>query len=85
MGPERPNPQRGTDRDAGREHRGVRLPLKAAGLSRQQHKIIDSGVEAIAARLGGSILDRWQATGKTGARMRYIGLVLEGHKKSPDH
>lgn len=59
------------------------VPLKAAGLSRQQHKIIDSGVEAIAARLGGSIVDRWQATGKTGARMRYIGLILEGHKKGP--
>ena len=25
-----------------------------------------------------------KAIGKTGARMRYIGMVVEGHKKSPD-
>ncbi len=61
------------------------VPLKAAGLSRQQHKIIDSAVESVAARMGGAIVERFQATGKTGARMRYIGVVLEGHKKSPDH
>ena len=35
--------------------------------------------------MGGSIVERWHATGKTGARMRYIGLILEGHKKSPGH
>ena len=61
------------------------VPLKAAGLSRQQDKIIDSAVESVAARMGGAIVERFQATGKTGARMRYIGVVLEGHKKSPDH
>ena len=35
--------------------------------------------------MNGRVVKRHQATGKTGTRMRYIGLVLEGHKKSPDH
>lgn len=56
---------------------------KASGLAKHQAKIIDSALDSVAARLGGSIVERWQARGKKGSSMRYIGLVLEGHKKSP--
>ena len=58
---------------------------KASGLAKQQAKIIDSALDSVAARLGGSIVERWQAVGKKGSSMRYIGLVLQGHKKSPGH
>jgi hypothetical protein len=29
------------------------------------------------------LVKRWEARGKTGAQMRYIGLVLEGKKNGP--
>ena len=61
------------------------VPLKAAGLTRLHDKIIDSALDAVVFRLGGAVVERWQASGKTGARMAYIGTVIEGHKKSPGH
>ncbi len=61
----------------------AKSPLAAPDLARQQSKIIDSAIEAVAQRMNGRVVERHQATGKTGTRMRYIGLVIEGHKKSP--
>ncbi len=62
----------------------AKSPLTAPDLARQHSRIIDSAIEAVAQRMNGRVVKRHQATGKTGTRMRYIGLVLEGHKKSPD-
>lgn len=49
-----------------------------AGANRQQDAIIDLAIAGLCRRMNVTALRRWQATGKTGAAMRYIGLVLEG-------
>jgi len=59
--------------------------MQAAGLARNHvrgatrlhDEIIQRAVQGIAARMGGKIVKHWQATGLTGARMRYVGLVIE--------
>jgi hypothetical protein len=50
------------------------------GLNRERAygALLDRALAAAAGRLGGRIVKRWQATGKTGAQVHYIGLVLEG-------
>lgn len=48
------------------------------GASRQQDAIIDMAIAGTCRRMGAAVVRRWQAQGKTGAAMRYIGLVLEG-------
>jgi hypothetical protein len=40
--------------------------------------VIDKAITGLARRMGCSIEKRWQAEGRTGAAMRYIGLVLKG-------
>ena len=40
--------------------------------------LLDRALGMAALRMGGRIVKRWQATGKTGAQVNYIGLVLEG-------
>lgn len=49
-----------------------------AGASRQQDAVIDMAIAGMCRRMGARLVKRWQAQGKTGAAMRYIGLVLEG-------
>jgi hypothetical protein len=49
-----------------------------AGLAREYGAVIDAALAGIARRMGCGIERRWQAQGKTGAAMRYIGLVLVG-------
>jgi hypothetical protein len=51
---------------------------RPAGVSRQHGALIDSAIAALAARMGATVRRRWEAHGKTGSKMRYIGLVLEG-------
>jgi hypothetical protein len=54
------------------------LQPRLAGLFRWQADITDRAVNGLAGRLGCRIAKRWDALGKTGAAVRYIGLVLIG-------
>ena len=51
---------------------------KLSGLTRWQDDVTDRAIAGTAERLNCSIEKRWQATGKSGAKMRYTGLVLVG-------
>jgi hypothetical protein len=48
------------------------------GLSKKQDAVIDKAIAGLAARMSCTVEKRWQAEGRTGASMRYIGLVLKG-------
>lgn len=48
------------------------------GLSKKMDGVIDRATIGLARRMRCGIKSRWQAEGKTGASMRYIGLVLQG-------
>lgn len=48
------------------------------GLSKKQDAVIDKAIAGLARRMSCMVENRWQAEGKTGAAMRYIGLVLKG-------
>lgn len=48
------------------------------GLSKKQDAVIDRAIAGLARRMGCEIVKRWQAEGRTGSAMRYIGLVLRG-------
>jgi hypothetical protein len=48
------------------------------GLAKKQDAVIDRAIAGLARRMNCSIEKRWQAEGRTGASMRYIGLVLKG-------
>jgi hypothetical protein len=50
----------------------------AVGLSKKQDAIIDRAIAGLVRRMNCGIEKRWQAEGKSGAAMRYIGLVLKG-------
>lgn len=55
--------------------------LKIAGTGRLAGEIIDRAIHNLAERMGCEITHRWEAKGKTGAAVRYIGLVLVGRKQ----
>jgi hypothetical protein len=55
---------------------GIRTGL--VGLSKKQDAVIDRTIAGLARRMNCAIEKRWQAEGRTGAAMRYIGLVLKG-------
>ena len=48
------------------------------GLSKKQDAVIDKAISGLAWRMSCTVEKRWQAEGRTGASMRYIGLVLKG-------
>jgi len=48
------------------------------GLSKKQDAVIDKAIAGLARRMSCTVEKRWQAEGRTGAAMRYIGLVLKG-------
>lgn len=50
----------------------------AKGTARHFDQIIDRAIREMARRMNCTVLHRWQAEGKKGSAMRYIGLVLEG-------
>lgn len=55
------------------------LPTRGmAGVGRNQDMIINKAIAGLARRMSCEVIKRWQAEGKTGAVMRYIGLVLRG-------
>lgn len=49
------------------------------GLSRKQDSVIDRTIAGLAKRMRCTVAKRWQAEGRTGASMRYIGIVLRGN------
>ncbi len=51
------------------------------GLAKKQDAIIDRAINGLARRMSCDVAKRWQAEGRTGASMRYIGLVLRGRGK----
>ncbi len=51
---------------------------KMPGLATAQSDIINRAIARIATMMGGTVTRRWEAVGKTGSAMRYIGLVLLG-------
>lgn len=55
------------------------LKAGVAGANRQQDAIIDLAIAGLCKRMNCKPIRRWQAKGKTGAAMRYIGLILEGN------
>lgn len=48
------------------------------GLSKKQDDVIARAIAGLAKRMNCTVEKQWQADGKTGASMRYIGLVLKG-------
>jgi hypothetical protein len=48
------------------------------GLGRKQDAVIDRAIKGLARRMNCSVETRWQADGRTGMAMRYIGLILKG-------
>lgn len=54
---------------------GVRTGM--TGYIRIHGTLIDRALAGIATRMGGKIVSRWEAKGRTGAVVRYIGLVIE--------
>lgn len=52
------------------------VPATMPGMGSAIEQIIDRAIKRTAAIMGAGIERRWQATGKTGSAMRYIGLVL---------
>jgi hypothetical protein len=49
------------------------------GLHKKQDDVIDRAIAGIIKRMRCTVVKRWEAEGRTGASMRYIGLVLRGH------
>jgi len=48
------------------------------GLGKKQDAVIDRAIAGLVRRMNCEIVKRWQAEGKSGAAMRYIGLILQG-------
>lgn len=48
------------------------------GLSRKQDGVIERAAVGLAKRMRCDVVSLWQFEGRTGASMRYIGLVLKG-------
>lgn len=51
---------------------------RMAGLARHQDELIGRALKTLCQRMRCRIEKRWEAVGKTGAGVRYIGLVLVG-------
>lgn len=52
---------------------------RVAGTAALADEIVDRAIEGLAKRMACRVVGRWQAKGKVGSRMLYIGLVLQGH------
>lgn len=48
------------------------------GLAKKQDAVIDRAIVGLARRMSCDVVKRWQAEGRTGSAMRYIGLILRG-------
>lgn len=54
-----------------------------AGLARESDRFLDLAIEGFARRLKCEVALQWRAVGKTGARMRYVGIVFRGREVAP--
>jgi hypothetical protein len=54
---------------------GLRVSLRGGG--RVYDDIIDRAIAGLCRRMKCRVVNRWQAKGRTGSGMRYIGLVLQ--------
>ena len=52
--------------------------MAGMGMARGQDWLVNRAINAIAAMMNAAVIHRWQAIGKMGSRMYYVGLVLEG-------
>jgi len=48
------------------------------GLGKQQEEVINRALRQTARIMHAAVTERWQATGKTGSQLFYIGVILEG-------
>jgi hypothetical protein len=48
------------------------------GAFRQQNDILERAIIGLSRRMRCTVIDRWEAHGKTGAQVVYLGLVLRG-------
>lgn len=55
---------------------------KPAGLTRWQDDVTDMAIASLCRRMQAQVIRRSDAVGTTGARVRYIGLVIEGVVKA---
>lgn len=55
---------------------------RPAGVARWQDALTERALNGLMRKMQCSIVRRWQANGKTGAGVRYIGLVLKGQDAS---
>ena len=51
---------------------------KIAGAARLQDNVLDRAIAGLTKKMACTVVKRWQAKGKTGTSMRYVGLVLSG-------
>lgn len=47
------------------------------GLGSAQNELIERALQRVGSMIGGTVIHRWEAAGKSGSAMRYIGLVIE--------
>lgn len=52
-------------------------PGVQVGLNRREDTIIDRCLIGLAQRMGAKLVRQWRAEGRTGASVRYLGIVLE--------
>ena len=50
------------------------------GLGGAQDELIERALQRVAGMMNGTIAHRWEASGKSGSAMRYIGLVIDRKK-----
>lgn len=55
----------------------------AVGAARQLDQVINRAIAGLARRMGCRVVDRWQADGRKGSSMRYVGLVLQSLEPAP--
>jgi hypothetical protein len=53
------------------------------GMATSQDQVMSRATRRLAERMGATIAQQWQAIGKLGSRMYYIGLVLRSDQPSP--
>ncbi|HEY3795143.1 MAG TPA: hypothetical protein VGM09_25235, partial [Bradyrhizobium sp.] len=62
----------------------ARMRPRVPGSGRSLASIIDRAISGMAGRMSCAVVKRWEAKGKTGTNMRYIGLILEGRPEEGD-
>lgn len=62
---------------------GIRAGAVGGGTGASRAELNDRAIAGLAKRMNCNVLNRWEAHGKTGTHMAYIGLVFEGKKIAP--